>query len=310
MRTEHIITQIRRQTDNIQVGTDAGMSDEEIIAYLNDAQDDIYGDIVNTFRAKFSETETTSIVAKQAYYSVPAKSFMGSQIAKVEWSLTGIERDYRALKRVTDRERNSVEGWPSRYAVTSKKIFIWPVPIASQGTLRITYTKVVPTLDKRRAQVSASTIALGALTALTLKGVSGAAISATEVAAFPNADYLTIVDSHGSVLMEGIEYTAVSALGVVTLAAGSHVILTGETAPVGAYVVMGEYATTNCELPDDLENYIRAYAAWKVYKRDSNDDYGPQQQEISAMKASILDNYAELNADIDYTPQVNNYYDW
>jgi hypothetical protein len=310
LRVEHLIKQIRRPTDNETVGTDQGMSDEEIISFLNDAQDDIFGSIVNTFKSKFTTSETTSIVANQSTYSTPSKAFMDDQIAMLEWSITGLERDYRALKRVTIREKNTVEGWPSRYCVARNLIYIWPVPIASQGTLRITYTKKLPKMDKRRAQVSASTIALGALTALTLKGVSGAAISTTEVAAFSNDDFLSIVSSDGTVLMENVEYTAVSALGVVTLAGASHTILTGETAPANAYVVMGKYATTHSELPDDAERYLKAYSIWKVYKRDSNDDYGPQQQELSAMREAIIDNYAELNADIDYTPQVNNYYDW
>jgi hypothetical protein len=29
-----------------------------------------------------------------------------------------------------------------------------------------------------------------------------------------------------------------------------------------------------------------------------------------AMKQSILDNYAEMNLDIDWTPEVNTYFDW
>jgi hypothetical protein len=28
------------------------------------------------------------------------------------------------------------------------------------------------------------------------------------------------------------------------------------------------------------------------------------------MKQSILDNYAEMNLDIDWTPEVNTYFDW
>ena len=309
LRVEHLLKAIRRQTDNEQVGTDQGISDDEIIRYLNDAQDDVYGDIVNTFRAKFNDFETISIVARQESYSVPTKAFMDDQIAMVEWSLTGLTRDYRALKRVTMRERNSVEGWPSRYTVANKKIYVWPIPVSPVGTLRISFTRKVPTMDKRRAQVSASTIVGTNLTALTLKGVSGAAISSTEVSEFSEDDFLCVVNSQGQILMAGIAYTAVSALGVVTLD-GNHAIQTGETIPVGAYVVMGEYASTHSELPDDIENYLVCYGAWQVYKRDANDQFGPQQQQVITMKQSIIDNYAELNMDVDYTPEINNYYDW
>jgi hypothetical protein len=309
LRVEHIIKHVRRQTDNETIGTDQGMSDEEIIRYLNDAQDDIYGDIVNTFRGKFYAQEVIAVSANVASYATPSKAFMDDQIAMIEWSLTGFDRDYRALKRVTMRERCSVEGWPSRYAVSNKKIFVWPVPVSPQGNLRVTYNKKVPTMDKRRAQVNVATIALGVLTGLTLKGVSGAAISATEVSGFSNEDYLCVVSADGTILCEGIGYTAVSALGVVTLS-GNHTLLTGETIPTGAYIVLGSYASTHSEMPDDIENYLMAYAAWAVYKRDSNSDLGPQQQTMVAMKQSILDNYAEMNLDIDWTPEVNTYFDW
>lgn len=309
LRIEHLIKHVRRQTDNETIGTDQGMSDEEIIRYLNDAQDDIYGDIVNTFRGKFYAQEVIAVSANTPTYDTPSKAFMDDQIAMLEWSLTGLDRDYRALKRVTMRERCSVEGWPSRYAVSNKKIYLWPVPVSPQGNIRVTYNKKVPTLDKRRAQVNVATIAAGVLTGLTLKGVGGAAISATEVTAFSNNDYLCVVSSSGAILCEAVEYTAVSALGVVTLAT-NHTLLTGETVPTGAYVVLGDYATTHSEMPDDIENYLMAYAAWAIYKRDSNSDLVPQQQTMVAMKQSILENYAEMNLDIDWTPEVNTYFDW
>ncbi len=310
LRVEHLIKHVRRQTDNESLGTDAGLSDEEIIRYLNDAQEDAFGGIVNTFRSKFYDQATDSIVAGQESYDVPSKAFMGDQLALVEWSITGQDRDYRALKRVTFRERTTSEGWPCRYAVSNGKIYIWPIPQAAQGTLRITYTKKRPKLDKRRAMVDTVTIVGGAITALTVKGSDGAALGSAEGDAFTNDDYMTIINSSGDILCEGIGYDSVSVGGVVTITGGSHTLQSGETCPQDSYVVLGKWATTQPQLPDDLEKYLLAHTAWAVYRRDSNTDQTPQLQALAAMKADILDNYAEMNLDIDYTPQVNDTYDW
>lgn len=307
-RVEHLIKQVRRQTDNLQVGTDQGMSDEEIIRFLNDAQDDIFGAIVNTFKQKFLTTHTFSAVANQSSYSLPPKAYMGAQTAMLEWSITGLERDYRALKRVTMREKVSCEGWPARYSV-SDYLYVWPIPIAAQGMFKATYTKKIPMLDKRRAKINTVTIAGGQITAMTLLGPTGAAFTSTDADGFTENDYLCVVSSTGTVKAAGIAYTAVSNVGVVTLD-GNYTLQTGETAAAGDYIVLGQYATTHSELTDDCERYLLAYTAWKVYKRDSNDDFGPQQQELGAMREQILDNYAELNLDIEYTPQVNDFYDW
>lgn len=307
-RVEHLIRQVRRQTDNLQVGTDQGMSDEEIIRFLNDAQDDIFGAIVNTFKQKFLTTTTFLPVASQSAYSLPPKAYMDAQTAMLEWSITGMERDYRALKRVTLREKVSCEGWPARYSV-SDYIHIWPIPTAAQGMFKVTYTKRLPKLDKRRAKINTVTIALGQITAMTLLGPTGAAFTVTDTVGFDENDSLSVITSTGVTKAAGIKYASVSAIGAVTLD-GNHTLATGETATAGDYIVLGDYATTNSELPEDCERYLMAYTAWKVYKRDSNDDYGPQQQELAAMREQIIDNYAELNLDIDYTPQVNDFYDW
>jgi 5-methyltetrahydrofolate--homocysteine methyltransferase len=99
------------------------------------------------------------------------------------------------------------------------------------------------------------------------------------------------------------------AVGVVTLD-GDHTLGTGETVTSGDYVIMGDYATTNSTLPNNCERYLIAYAVWKFLKRDSSQDFMPHQQEIGAIRDTIIDGFAELSADIDYTPFINNEFDW
>jgi hypothetical protein len=309
LRVEHMIKQVRRQTDNELVGTDAGISDEEIIRYLNDGQDDIYAAIAGVYRGAFSAVDRFSCVGGSETYAVPTKAFMGGQTSMLEWSQSGADRDYRALKHVTMRERAPGEGYPCRYSIASGLYYVWNIPTTALGTFRATYTKLAPTMDKRRGVVSAVTIVGSDVTTLSMLAPDGSPFTQTYADAFTENDVLSIVSSTGLQKCYAIRYTAVSAAGVVTLD-GNHTLETGETVTSGDFIVVGEYATTNSMLPQNCERYIIGYAVWKILKRDSSSDYGPQQQEVGAIREVIIDGFAELSADIDFTPFVNNEFDW
>lgn len=309
LRVEHMIKQVRRQTDNESIGTDDGISDEEIIRYLNDGQDDIYAAISGVYRGAFSAIDTFSCVGGSETYPVPSRSFMDGQTSMLEWSQSGADRDYRALKHVTMRERAPGEGYPSRYSIANGNYYVWNIPTTSLGTFRSTYSKIVPTMDKRRGVVTAVTIVGSDVTALTILAPDGSAFTQAYADAFTENDVLSVVSSTGLQKCYGIRYTDVSAAGVVTLD-GNHTLETGETVTSGDFIVMGDYATTNSTMPQNCERYIIGYAVWKVLKRDSSSDYGPQQQELGSIRETIVEGFAELSADIDFTPFVNNEFDW
>jgi hypothetical protein len=304
-----MIKQVRRQTDNETIGTDSGISDEEIIRYLNDGQEDIFAAIAGVYRGAFSAVDTFSCVGGTETYAAAANSFMDGQTSMLEWSQTGLTRDYRPLKHVTMRERAPGEGYPSKYSIANGLYYVWNIPTTALGTYRATYTKEVPKLDKRRGVVTAVTIVGSDVTALVILAPDGSAFTQAYADPFSENDTLSVVSSTGLQKCYGIKYTDVSAAGVVTLD-GNHTLGTGETVTSGDYVIMGDYATTNSTLPNNCERYLIAYAVWKVLKRDSSQDFMPQQQEIGAIRDTIIDGFAELSADIDYTPFINNEFDW
>lgn len=307
-RVEHILTRIRQETDNEQIGTDQGISDNEIIGYLNDGQDDIYGGIATVFRSAFAAESSFPCVGGQETYDAPTDAYMDGQAIVLEYSQSGQDDGYTALKRVTMRERMTISGVPSRYTVANGKVYVWPIPQASQGTFRLVYSKVVPTLDKKRAVVNSVTKVGNDVTGITLLAANGLPFSVQDEIEFSKSDYLCASDFYGNVLATRIPYTAVTlvgGLGIVTIKGGAHTMSAGENIQSGDFVTLGEYSTTVSKLPDNCEQYLTAYGSMKVFVRDSNNLAGIKAQEVGAMRANILDNYAELSADVDHIPNIN-----
>lgn len=308
LRVEHMLTRIRQETDNEKLGTDQGINDNEIIGYINDAQSDIYGGIANIFRSAFAKEETFSCVGGQETYDMPWDAFMSGQAIVLEYSQSGRDDGYRPLKRVTMRERTTLSGIPCRYTVANGQAYVWPIPQASQGTFRLVYSKVVPQIDKRRAVVSTVTQVGQNVSAISLLHVDGTAFDTDDEEEFLNNDYLCVNDHYGAVLARAIPYSAVTlvaGLGVVSIVNSSHTLETGETISPGDYVTLGKFSTTTSQLPDNCEPYLVAYGSMKVFIRDNNNLAGIKSQEVGAMSAKILDNYAELSADVDHVPNIN-----
>jgi hypothetical protein len=314
LRTEHMITRIRQETDNEKLGTDQGINDNEIIAYINDAQADIYGGIANVFRSAFAKEYTFSATSGQEDYSVPSDAYMDGQAIVLEYSQSGQLDGYKPLKRVTMRERTTISGIPCRYTVANGLIFTWPVPQATQGSFRLVYSKVVPKVDKIRARVATVTQIGQNITALTLLAANGSAFTSADEQDFLNNDFLSVSDFYGNTLCRGVPYSAVTlvaGVGVVTIVNSSHTLETGESITIGDYVTLGKDSTSVSQLPDNCEPYLIAYASMKVFIRDNNNLAGIKSQEVGAMRANLLDNYAELSADVDSVPNISrNDDDW
>jgi len=166
---EHLIRAIRRHTDNEANGSDSGLSDEEYIQFLNDAQDDLYSAITKTYRKVFTTSSKFDSVANQEEYDVPTDIFQ-TGIVTLEYAYTGLEKDFYPLERRELIEQTSIHGVPVAYMVRGSKIIVNPYPqTAITNAFRVRYNKALPRLDKRRSTVKAVTVAAGVITALTLE---------------------------------------------------------------------------------------------------------------------------------------------
>lgn len=302
-RVEHLIRAIRRHTDNETNGSDSGLSDEEYIQFLNDAQDHLYREINKTYRKIFTTSSKFPSVANQEEYDTPIDMFQTS-IVSLEYSPTGQEKDYYPLQRRELIEQVSAPGVPLAYGVRGQKIVVNCIPqSAITNAFRIKYNKALPRLDKRRTVVKSAT-AVGTVTALTLEPTN----AAFNYLNYLENDYLTTVDFDGTIKCTAIGYGSVAVgTGVVTLQ-GTKTLLTGETVVAGQYVCLGKRATTHSQLLDDCEGFLIAWGVWKGLKRDSSSDSVLQNQELAVMQQSIIDSYGENYQDVDQIPIINSDY--
>lgn len=293
-RVEHLITQIRRQTENVQTGITDGITDEEFIQYLNDGQSDIYRAIIRADSRAFTERALIQTQSKVAEYDLPSSMYQFHRIVKVQYSETGRDEEYRNLQRGYHGEITGVESHPTRYILEKNQIILDPKPTTTvTNGLRIFYDPKLPRLDKRRTTVASVTIAAGVVTALTLDTTAP-----FNVDDYSLDDFLSFVDRDGNTQAAGLPYDSVSAGGVVTITGGGYTLPSGQTITIGDYVTLGENSTTESRLPENNEDYLLAYGAWKIFKRDSSTDSAEQDAERQQMKADIVSNYADANADV------------
>ncbi len=290
-RVEQLITQVRRATENSRIGTADGISDEEFIQYLNDAQELCASAIIQVHRTAFSKQKIFTAPGTEAY-TLPFDIWARQRVLSVEYSQDGSVDHYYTLDQARIVERYSRVGRPTQYILFNNTLLLNAYP--SSGSFRITYDPKLPSLDKRRATVDAITLSSTQLTALSL------AITTPFVAAdYDLFDQLSIVGANGTVKMSQIAYTAVSAVnGNVTLLA-NVTFGAGETGATGDYVCLGPNATTTSQLPDECEKFLLAYCSRRILDRDSSTDRATMSEDEQTMLGDIVGAFADSAGDMD-----------
>lgn len=296
-RIDLILEAARRQTDNVEYDASSGLSQDQLIQFANDGQDDLVEAILSEFPLSFTEEIEISLVADQEEYELPRDCFMGSRVIKVEYSHSGLSRDYYKLDLGTISER--VAGYsadPSFYIRKNKSVLLQPKPQKSGALIRVTYQKAFPRLDYRLARVGSVTTSGSSITALTLD--TSYPIFDTQLL---EEEYVCIVDKNGLVKMQAIPLTAVDvSTGVCTIDTFSF--QTGESIAANDYVVRGKYTTTHSYLTDNCERYLYQYVSWKILKRDSSNDSPEQGQELEMTKMQVVRSFAIPEQDTSTVP--------
>ncbi len=295
-RVEQLITQIRLQSENQEFSDTAGISDNEIIQYLNDAQHRLQTTILKQHPNVMTKEKIISAVQGQSAYELPSDAYLSNKVVSVEFSPTGRDQDYFPLDWTVNRNRvTGIQGTPSYYIRKSGSIYLVPEPQSSISTIRLNYVKRVDQLDKRRGTVDVAVLSGLSITSLTLD------LSGNPPVDFDSLNlqnYICIVDRNGNMKMRNIEIDSISSsTGIVSVTSG-FVFESGETIPAGSYVVGGQDTTTNSEMERNCERYILAYGAWKLMKRDSSIDSTEQENELLAMETEIAGMYADVTDDI------------
>lgn len=309
-RVEKLIKQIRRVSDNEEFDNDPdnplGIIDDEVVEYINEAQRNLQARISLAHPKRFIKEDFIDLVAEQEEYSLPSDIFLGTRLIHVEALFTNQAGDYYTLdqRHVKERLPSQVKAtFPNYYIRLGNKIYIQPRPTTNKTNgIRLTYQKTLPKLDIRRGIITSITNPSGSsLTEITLElsPTLGRDTDLPLIAerTIEDFDFITVVGSDGTIKMDDIpvdDYD--STTGVITITPGFE-FGTGESAAAGDYIVGGRKATTHSELPDTVQRYLIAYAAWKLLKRDSSVDSRDQERELVAMLDEIVDSFSEVDED-------------
>tara|TARA_B100001094_G_scaffold324204_1_gene376407 strand:+ start:8249 stop:9166 length:918 start_codon:yes stop_codon:yes gene_type:complete len=297
-----IIDQVRRQTENEEVSEFTGIQDSEFIQYLNDAQYHLQAAIVHNHPNVFIAEKIIDAVSDQEKYDLPSDCFLGNKVHNVEYSTSGSEEDFYVLQQDTLKSRASgITGYPARYIRRSGHILLAPEP-QSGGKIRINYVKRLKELTTRKGKVS--TEGTSSTSANFTINLDNSTFN-TDFDAIDGAEFYSIVDSKGNILLENIERVN-SDINTITCKPTS----TAVTIPAGSFIVDGENTSSHSELDISVERFLIAYAAWKILKRDSSVDSSEAMAELQLMQQEIVKSYALITDDVTFIPQLNSWDDW
>ena len=208
-RIDILINQSRRETENEEFTSTAGIETDEILRYFNAAQVRLQSKISGTHANVFQSEKIIDTVAQQEAYDIPENAFLGNRVDLIEYSRTGVEQDYYRLEQLSLAERvNTRYGTnvPFGFIRRSGQILLQSKPSSSGAKIRMTYQKRLPKLDVRRGQVSAVTLDTVARTITSLTLTTGADLDA---AALTERGFITIVTGVGVQQMRNIPIDSV-----------------------------------------------------------------------------------------------------
>ena len=304
---DRIIDEARESTENEDFSDSVGISEEEVVKFINQAQNRLHSKIVAQHPQVFVEDYTTSIVNGQEAYSIPShKAFLKNKISSVEFSSTGLAADYYTLDPEVLRNRyRGTGGDPCKYIRRSGQILLSPIPNTSTGTLRLGYVRKVKKLDKRRGKIKAVTTASSQITNLEITYPNSSTIDPAQL---NGNTRFTVVDKYGNIKMENVLLSAIAASASydATLEVDSSFTYeSDESIAIDDYIVPGAYTTTHLELGPEIERYIQVYTEYKILKRDSSADSQEAFQELAQLEQDIIASYEEISDDILSIPEIN-----
>lgn len=310
-----LIDEVRESTENEEFDAEIGLTEEEILKFINQAQSRLHSKIVGVHKAVFHEEKTVSSVANTESYNLFYNSYLKQYVHSIEYSSTGNVDDYYPLRPTSPHNRyTGADGHPDYYFVRSGKFYVLPTPTDSSGSYRVTHVRRPKKLDKRRGTIVASGYdSATAPTYLDITYVNGQTVDAAQLAKYP---YISIVDKYGNMKITNILVSSItngSGTGDARIAIDSSGSLQLENSAGladGDYVVSGDYSTTHLDWTPEVERYLQLYAEFKVLKRDSSVDVAEAQAELLEIESDILDSYAELSDDIIEIAQINDDENW
>lgn len=314
-RTDVLIYEARRISRNLpNANGEKAISDDQVLVYLNDAQDRIQNLISaqKNIAKIFATQAIISLVANQESYTIPERLLLNKQIEMVEYSSDGTLPNYYPLEKLHFFNRDSnTTNYPSGYFKRGGRIFLQPIPSVSSGTLRVTFEKTLDDLDIPRGLVSS--IGTGTATqfaTLTLDSSADSYESTTP--GWSNIQYACVVSPLGARKCYNILLTSYNT-GTNLLTPNPTPFIYDTTydsqIAVSDVLVFNKNTTTYSQLPDECERYLIHYTAAELFGIDSSNDYKKELETVDEIEKDILKALAAQTSETQFVPQQNKW-DW
>ena len=302
-----LITDCRSDTQNGDdiptSSTSVGIPDRDFLRYLNFAQQRLEGKINKKYPFAFMTHSIISVIAGQAKYTIPDNVSLNTKVIVVEFSRTGLEKDYRRLTPGNRYARTyQAAATPVSYHRSDGAIELEPPPSSSGGTIRVFFIRALDKMELRRGVVDSVTInGSNQVTALSLDPASDDETELVKI----STQYVCINDKYGNVKAYNIPVSGYNtANGNFTLV-GTPQLAVGESIANGDYVTVGRYTTTHSKLRFECERYLVEYCNRRVKKRDSSQDVPDIDVELKDIEKDIVENYQVPDLDVKPIPIID-----
>lgn len=311
-RVDQLILAARNVSRNVAGPTGSkAVSDDEILQYLNDAQDRMQNLISATKNVAkiFCVQEVISLVANQEAYTITDRVLLNKQIENVEFSATGNLSDYVFLEKRNffNRDTNT-SNYPTGYIKRGNQLLIQPTPAISQGTLRITYERDLDDLDIPRGLISSITTGTPTSFVALVLDSSANAYEST-VPGWSTQQYCCVVSPYGVRKAFNIPIASyVTGTNTINPTGASFTYTSRDSQiAAGDVAVFNQFTTTFSQLPDTCERYLVHYAARELFKRDSSNDFPKQRDLVDQIENDILTAMASQTSELQFVPQLDRY---
>lgn len=277
---KYLIREAKQSTNT----TDAeAITSNLCVRFLNRMQDYVqaYLSNQNIENKLFRGQATFSTVANVDTYQLPFDIYARNSVNTL---MHKENNNYSPIALIAEKARGSTSG----YFCSDNNIILSPMP-TSASSLFLSYTKKLPAIGRSFGKI-----------ATVNTGVSIVLDTSYEVMTDVFDDYFSVVDVNGKVIKYG---TLIAQTGSTVLMADTIDVL------VGMFVVPGFYATTHCQLPDELEGAIIMGLETLINARLSSTDIPISGALSKDQLDQIGEMFAENGAD-SFTPPIIEYTEW
>jgi hypothetical protein len=303
----NLIEQARIAASELDNTDTTGVSDIEIVRYLNQGQNIIYRKIISKSQKLFSKTVEIPIAASQKLVDMPKDIYAQNRITDVKY----VESEY-IYQIHAGTEKDDLWNRPAipvRYFRRNNQIVLVPQPLQA-GTIRLSYIYKIPELNKKAGTIADVTTSSNTITLLEADIVTDT-LDTLELLKFTR---FSVVDKEGNVKMSNIKYDSANpTTGVITITPGFTFDTATESIAVGDTIVAGPYSSTFSALEADVEEYVVEYAILKLLQKQNSSEVVAQAELLRALEDDIMNIHNKIDDDIksmSLTNDDSNDFDW